>query len=60
MLDRYLLKFPSHKLFNIKNYPFLNLRKKGVQVKVLKWIGDMQTYRELHKVWMLMKDIPPR
>jgi len=38
---RFLVRFPPHKkVEDIKNYPSFNLRKAGVQVEVLQWIGD--------------------
>lgn len=57
----FLVRFPPNKrVANIKNYPSFNLRKEGVQVEVLEWIGDMQPYSELQEVWVQMKGIPPR
>jgi hypothetical protein len=42
------VKFPPNKkVADIKNYPSFNLRKEGVQVKVLEWIGDLKPYNEL-------------
>lgn len=57
----FLVRFPPHKrVADIKNYPSFNLRKAGVQVEVLEWIGDMEPYGELQEVWVQMKGIPPR
>lgn len=58
---KFLVRFPPHKrVADIKNYPSFNLRKEGVQVEVLEWIGDMQPYGVLQDVWVQMKGIPPR
>ena len=41
----FLVRFPPNKkVADIKNYPSFNLRKEGVQVEVLEWIGDLQPY----------------
>jgi hypothetical protein len=45
---------------DIKNYPSFNLRKEGVQVKVLEWFGDLAPYSVLQDVWIQMKGIPPK
>lgn len=45
---------------DIKNYPSFNLRKEGVQVEVLKWLGDLKPYGELQDVWVQINGIPPR
>lgn len=38
------MRFPSHKkVADIKNYPSFNLRKEGVQVEVLEWIGGSES-----------------
>ncbi|CAD6332621.1 unnamed protein product [Miscanthus lutarioriparius] len=51
----FLVRFPPHKrVADIKNYPSFNLRKDGVQVEVLEWLGDMKPYGELQEVWVLM------
>jgi hypothetical protein len=58
---KFLVRFPSHKkVSDIKNYPFFNLRKEGVQVEVLEWIGDLNPYAELQEVWIQILGIPPR
>jgi hypothetical protein len=57
----FLVRFPPHKrVADIKNYPSFNLRKNGVQVEVLEWLGDMKPYGELQEVWVLMNGIPPK
>lgn len=59
--SKFLVRFPPHKkVDDIKNYPSFNLRKVGVQVEVLEWIGDTEPYRELQEVWVQMKGIPLR
>ena len=54
------MRFPPHKkVEDIKNYPSFNLRKDGVQVEVLQWIG-ISILSELQEVWVQMRFIPPR
>jgi hypothetical protein len=49
--EKFLVRFPSHKkVAGIKNYPSFNLRKEGVQVEVLEWIGDLNPFAELQEV----------
>ncbi|KAJ1278719.1 hypothetical protein BS78_04G100100 [Paspalum vaginatum] len=56
-----LVRFPPHKkVADIKNYPSFNLRKEGVHVEVLEWIGELDPYGELREVWIQMKGIPSR
>ena len=58
---KFLVRFPSHKkVSGIKSYPSFNLRKEGVQVEVLQWIGDLNPYVELQEVWIQILGIPPR
>lgn len=57
----FLVRFPHHKkVADIKNYPSFNLRKEGVRVEVLEWLGDMKSFGELQEVWVQMNGIPPR
>jgi hypothetical protein len=50
---KFLVRFPSHKkVADIKNYPSFNLRKEGVQVEVLEWLGDLEPFAELQEVWV--------
>jgi len=52
----FLVRFPPHKkVSDIKNYPSFNLRKDGVQVEVLEWIGDLKPYGELQEVWVQLR-----
>jgi len=45
---KFLVRFPAHKkVSDIKNYPSFNLRKDGVQVGVLEWIGDLDPFATL-------------
>ena len=55
------MRFPAHKkVSDIKNYPSFNLRKDGVQVEVLEWIGDLDPFAALQEVWVQILGIPPR
>lgn len=47
-------------MVDIKNYPSFNLRKPGVQVEVLEWLGDIAEYDELQEAWSEMRGIPPK
>jgi hypothetical protein len=49
---------PNKKVPNIKNCPSFNLRKEGVQVEVLKWLGDLKPYGELQEDWVQINGIP--
>jgi len=56
-----LVRFPPHKrVADIKNYSSFNLRKEGVQIEVLEWVGDLAPYAVLQDVWVQMKGIPTR
>jgi len=57
----FLVRFPPNKkVSDIKNYPSFSLRKEGVQVEVLEWLGDLKPYGELQEVWVQINGIPPR
>jgi hypothetical protein len=43
---------PNKKVHNIKNCPSFNMRKEGVQVEVLEWLGDSKPYGELQEDWV--------
>jgi hypothetical protein len=58
---KFLVQFPSHKkVADIKNYPSFNLRKEGVQVEVLEWLGDLKPFAELQEVWVQVLGVPPK
>jgi len=57
----FLVRFlPHKKISDIKNYPSFGLRKTGVQVEVLEWVGDTEPMGELQEVWVQIRGIPPR
>ncbi|KAG2542722.1 hypothetical protein PVAP13_9NG657433 [Panicum virgatum] len=57
----FLVRFPPHKkISDIKNYPSFGLRKDGVMVEVLEWIGETEPLEELQEVWVQIRGIPPR
>jgi len=49
----FLVRFPPNKkVSDIKNYASFILRKEGVQVELLEWLGDLKPYGELQEVWV--------
>jgi hypothetical protein len=46
--NKFLVRFPPHRrVEDIKNLPSFNLRKEGVQVEVMEWIGDLDHFGQL-------------
>jgi hypothetical protein len=46
--NKFLVRFPPHrKVADIKALPSFNLRKEGVQVEVVEWIGDLDHFSVL-------------
>jgi hypothetical protein len=59
--SKFLVRFPPHrKVFGIKKFPSFNLRKEGVQVEVVEWIGELDHFSELSEVWIHLDGIPPK
>jgi hypothetical protein len=55
------VRFPPHKkVSDLKSSPSFNLRKEGVQVEVIEWVGDLDHFSELKEVWITLEGIPPR
>ena len=60
-MGKFLVSFPPHKkVSDIKNYPSFNLRKKGVQVEVLEWVGELESFGELQESRIQVRGIPPK
>jgi hypothetical protein len=57
--SRFLVR-PHRKVSDIESLTSFNLRKEGVQVEVLEWIGDLDHFSELKEVWIQLEDIPPK
>jgi hypothetical protein len=58
---KYLVRFPPDKrVANLKSLPSFNLRKEGVQVGVMEWVGDLDHFSELKEVWISLEEIPPK
>jgi len=57
---RFLVRFPPHKkVADIKNYPSFDLRKPGVKVEVLEWVGNLEPFSELQEAWVQIRGVPP-
>jgi hypothetical protein len=58
---RFLVKFPPHRrVSDIKTLPSFNLRKEGVQVEVMEWVGELEHFSQLREVWIQLEGIPLR
>lgn len=58
---KFLVRFPPHnKVADIENYPSFNMRKQGVQVEVLEWVGDTVPFAELFEVLVQLRRIHPK
>jgi hypothetical protein len=58
---KFLVRFPPHrKVSDIKSLPSFNLRKEGVQVGVVEWMGGLNHFSELKEVWIRLEGIPPK
>jgi hypothetical protein len=59
-LVRFLVRFPPHRrVFDIQSLPSFNLRKEGVQVGVMEWIGELDHFSELRETWIQLEGISP-
>ena len=57
----FLVRFPPHrKVADMKNYPSVGLRKPGVQIEILEWVGESVSVKELQDVWVQIRGIPPK
>jgi hypothetical protein len=58
---KFLVRFPPHKkVTNLKSLPSFNLRKEGVQVGVIEWIGDVDHFTSLTEFWIQVEGIPSK
>jgi hypothetical protein len=58
---RFLVQFPPHrKVADIMSLPSFSLRKVGVMVEVVEWVGDLDHFSELKEVWVQLEGIPPK
>jgi hypothetical protein len=61
MPNRFLVRFPPHKrVADIKNLPSFSLRKEGVHVEVIEWIGEIDHFNSLTEEWIQLTWIPPK
>jgi len=44
----------------MKNYPSVGLRKPGVQIEILEWVGESAPIEELEEIWLQIRGIPPK
>jgi hypothetical protein len=59
--SRFLVRFPPHRKFSdLKSLPSFNLKKEGVQVEVMEWVGDLEHFSELKEVWITLEGIPSK
>jgi hypothetical protein len=57
--SKFLVQFPPHRrVVDIKSLPSFNLRKEGVQVEVVEWIGELDHFSELTEIWIRLEGIP--
>jgi hypothetical protein len=57
--NKFLVRFSPHrKVVDSMNLPSFNLRKEGVQLEVMEWIGDSYHFSELIEVWIQFEGIP--
>ncbi|KAG2615578.1 hypothetical protein PVAP13_3NG051100 [Panicum virgatum] len=57
----FLVRFPPHrKVADMKNYSSVGLRKPGVQIEILEWVGEAVPLEELQDVWVQIRGIPPK
>lgn len=57
----FLTRFPPHKLVkDMVDYPSINLKKKGVAIKVIAWEGGIESIGELQDIWVQVRGIPPK
>jgi hypothetical protein len=58
---KFLMKFPPHRrVEDIMSLPSFNLRKEGVYVEVVEWVGNLDHFSELTEVWITLEGIPPK
>jgi hypothetical protein len=43
---------------DIKRLPSFNLRKEGVQVEVMEWVGDLEHFSVLRETWIQLEGVP--
>jgi hypothetical protein len=58
----FLVRFPPpphRRVADIKNLPSFNLRKEGVHIEVVEWVGDLDHFGLLTEAWVELEGIPP-
>jgi hypothetical protein len=48
----------THTRRHIKNLPSFSLRKEGVLVEVVEWVGDLDQFSQLKEVWIQLEGVP--
>jgi hypothetical protein len=59
---KFLVRSPHpHKIVeDIKNLTLFRLRKKGVLVEVMEWVGDLDQFSQFKEVWIQLEGVPPK
>jgi hypothetical protein len=50
---------PHRRVADIKNLPSFNLRKEGVHIEVVEWVGDLDHFGLLTEAWVELEGIHP-
>jgi hypothetical protein len=59
--NMFLVRFlPHKKVDDIKNLSSFNLRKVGVHVEVVEWVGELDHFSVLTECWIQLEGIPPK
>lgn len=57
--SQFLVRFPPDKIQELVEYPYINLKKKGVSSSFKDWNGELPAYDNLKETWIVMEGLPP-